>query len=87
VVNFNRKLDYITSRVPRLSPLLHQGVREVMDQPHDVAIVGGGVAGLSAALVLGRWRRSVWICDDRENSFSPCWTVSPRRRDCLRLLE
>jgi len=31
---------------------------------HDVVIVGGGAAGLNAALILGRARRSVVLCDD-----------------------
>jgi thioredoxin reductase len=34
-----------------------------MSQTFDVVVVGAGPAGLSAALILGRCRRSVLICD------------------------
>jgi thioredoxin reductase len=33
------------------------------NEPHDVAIIGGGAAGLNAALVLGRARRRVVVVD------------------------
>jgi thioredoxin reductase len=37
-----------------------------MTEHYDVLIVGGGAAGLSAALVLGRCRRRVLLCDGGE---------------------
>jgi thioredoxin reductase len=38
-------------------------VESATDRPFDVAIVGGGPAGLAAALVLGRMRRRVLLLD------------------------
>ena len=34
-----------------------------MADVYDVVIVGGGAAGLSGAIVLGRCRRRVFLCD------------------------
>jgi thioredoxin reductase len=43
----------------------------VRSLPYDVAIVGGGAAGLSAALVLGRARRHVVVVDAGEPRNAP----------------
>jgi predicted NAD/FAD-binding protein len=53
-----------------------------MNETQDVAIVGAGAAGLSAALVLGRCRRSVSLfdADDREIARrAPCTACSDKR--------
>ena len=44
---------------------LHARAKKLrMASSYDVVIVGGGAAGLSAALVLARCRRTVLLCDD-----------------------
>jgi alkyl hydroperoxide reductase subunit AhpF len=40
-------------------------------EPYDAIIVGGGPAGLNAALVLGRCRRRVLVCDAGEPPNAP----------------
>ncbi|MEX0907958.1 MAG: NAD(P)/FAD-dependent oxidoreductase [Gemmatimonadota bacterium] len=44
-------------------------------EPIDVAIVGGGPAGLSAALWLGRYRRTAIVFDAGEPRNEPAWAV------------
>lgn len=46
-----------------------------MTTHHDVIVIGGGAAGLSAALVLGRSRRSVLVVDTGEPRNAPATGV------------
>ncbi|WP_370291355.1 FAD-dependent oxidoreductase [Cryobacterium sp. TMB3-15] len=57
-------------------------------QTHDVVIIGGGAAGLSAAVVLGRARRSVVVVDNGHPRNAPAEGVhSFLTRDGLRPAE
>src|SRR3990170_2361485 len=42
-----------------------------MDEMYDVVIIGGGAAGLSGAMALGRSRRSVLVIDAGEPRNAP----------------
>jgi thioredoxin reductase len=46
-----------------------------MDKTYDVVVIGGGAAGLSGALALGRARRSVLVVDDRSPRNAPAHGV------------
>lgn len=53
----------------------HAGRRQDDRRRFDAVIVGGGVAGLSAALWLGRYGRSVAVFDVGQGRNQPAWAV------------
>src|SRR5438445_12756627 len=70
------------STVPFITTFCHPGnnachpvesrkILSSMTTTHDVIVIGGGVAGLSGALVLARSRRSVLVNDSREPRNAP----------------
>ena len=44
--------------------MIHLDTEEKFGMKVDILIIGGGPAGLSAALILGRCQRNVLVCDD-----------------------
>ncbi|MGC4015083.1 MAG: NAD(P)/FAD-dependent oxidoreductase [Luteolibacter sp.] len=43
----------------------------IMKEQYDVLVIGGGPAGLSASLALGRMRRTALVCDDNRPRNAP----------------
>src|SRR4051794_23917014 len=54
-----------------MSPAVAHAAGMTTSQQYDVLVVGGGAAGLSAALSLGRVRRSVLVVDAGEPRNAP----------------
>jgi glycine/D-amino acid oxidase-like deaminating enzyme len=59
------------TRWPGVQGRRRRRVVHMQTESYDVAVVGGGAAGLSAALVLGRARRRVVVIDARAPRNAP----------------
>lgn len=76
-----QRRDFIkTSGAAMLAVTMPKGIMEpTLDSMHDVIIIGGSSSGMSAALTLGRARRSVLLIDANE----PCNARVPHSHNLL----
>ena len=68
-------MDTTVEQIAAKSPAGPASPRQELDATYDVVVVGGGAAGLSGALALGRARRTVLVVDAGDARNSPAGHV------------